>query len=350
MEYNHIEHKKPIYRIKAPLKEHLKHYSRLDNLPVSYEDLTEYQELYPLEDDKGKKTLWHMTIYSQESLDFLSKSLIEVYQKLVSEGDNIPYLRIDRIDFCSFGNSQPFRIRVVNEINENYDYFYIKQTDSSRIYGLELEEIFSPDRVNYLVDGQTLVEDHIVGIPVDEFILRNNEVAIENRLRLAKEFVKFNERTFVRLLGDMRAYNYVVEIIQDFDNVQYHLRAMDFDQQCYEGRKNIYKPQFYKGNIALVELVQELMTEEVAKQYQRIERVAMKKRYLASRQRTKSLLRIMRKDRISSKENINILRKELSDYHNDKDFLKFTNMGDILNRHMERMLKVDILSKSDPLI
>lgn len=349
MEYNHIEHKKPIYRIKAPLKEHLKHYSRLDNLPVTYEDLTEYQELYPLEDDNGKKTLWHMTIYSQESLDFLSKALIEVYQKLVSEGDNISYLRIDRIDFCSFGNSQPFRIRVVNEINENHDYFYIKKTDSSRIYGLELEEIFSPDRVNYLVDNQTLVEDHIVGIPVDDFILRNNDVAIENRLRLAKEFIRFNERTFVRLLGDMRAYNYVVEIIQDFDNVQYHLRAMDFDQQCFEGRKNIYKPQFYKGNLELVKLVQELMTEEVAKQYQRVERVAMKKRYLASRQRTKSLLRIMRKDHISTSENINMLRKELAAYHNDNVFMRFTNMGDILNRHLENMLNVDILSKSDSL-
>ena len=87
MEYNHIEHKKPIYRIKAPLKEHLKHYSRLDNLPVSYEDLTEYQELYPLEDDKGKKTLWHMTIYSQESLDFLSKS----YKLIINQIDSIIY-------------------------------------------------------------------------------------------------------------------------------------------------------------------------------------------------------------------------------------------------------------------
>lgn len=287
-----------------------------------------------------------MAMYNQENLDFLSKALIEVYQKLVSEGDNISYLRIDRIDFCSFGNSQPFRIRIVNEINENHEYYYIKKADSSRIYGLELEEIFSPDKVNYLVDRQTLIEDHIVGIPMDDFILRNNEVAIVNRLRLAKEFVKFNERTFVRLLGDMRSYNFVVEIIQDFDNVQYHLRAMDFDQQSFEGRKNIYKPQFYKGNMELVNLVQELMTDEVSSQYQRIERVAMKKRYLASRQRTKNLLRTMKKDRISTDENIDVLRNELSTYHNDQEFLKFTNMGDILNRHLEKMLNVDILSKS----
>lgn len=347
MDFNHIEHKKPIYRVKAHLKEHLRHYSRLDDLPISYEDLAEYQELYPMHDDSGTKTLWYMVMYNQENMKSLSQSLVEVYQKLVSEGDHIPYLRIDRIDFCSFGNSQPFRVRVVNEINDNYDYFYIKKADSSRIYGLELEEIFSPDRVNYLVDKQTLVEDHVVGIPGDDFILRKKNVAIENRLRLAKEFVKFNERTFVRLLGDMRAYNFVVEITQDFDNVQYRLRAMDFDQQSFEGRVNIYKPQFYKENIEFVKLVQELMTEEVTNQYKRIERVAMKKRYFASRRRTQSLLRIMRKDQISTNKNIHALRNELALYHKDKEFMKFTNMGDILNRHLERSLNIEILSKSE---
>ena len=288
-----------------------------------------------------------MAMYNQEDLQFLSTALVEVYQKLISEGDYIDYLRIDRIDFCSFGNSQPFRVRVVNEINENHDYFYVKKADASRIYGLELEEIFSPDRVNYLVDKQTLIEDHIVGIPADDFILKNTEVKIENRLRLAKEFVKFNERTFTRLLGDMRAYNFVVEITQDFDNIQYHIRAMDFDQQSYEGRKNIYKPQFYKDNIELVQLVQDVMTEEVTKQYQRVERVAMKKRYLAARNRTRSLLRIMRKDKISSNENIATLRDELAKHHNDEGFNKLVNMGEILNRHLEKCLNIEILSKSE---
>jgi len=349
MDFNHIEHKKPVYRIKAYLKDHLKKYSRLDELPVTYEDLTQYKEIFPLDDDNGNKTLWHMAMYDQESLEFLSKGLVEVYQKLFSEGDVNPYLIIDRIDFCSFGNSKPFRVRVVNEINDNYDYFYVKKADASRIYGLELEEIFSPDRVNYLVDKQTLVEEHVVGIPVDDFILKNKDVAIENRLRLAKEFIKFNERSFVRLLGDMRAYNFVVEITQDFDNVQYRLRAMDFDQQSYEGRMNIYKPQFYKDNIELVRLVQELMTEDVVQQYQRIERVAMKKRFFGSRQRTRSLLRQMRRDRISTNEHIAMLRSELAAHYKDDTFLNYANMGDILNRHLELSLNVDILSKSNPI-
>lgn len=37
-----------------------------------------------------------------------------------------------------------------------------------------------------------------------------------NEKRLAKEFVKFNERCLVRLLGDMRAYNYVFDISPNF--------------------------------------------------------------------------------------------------------------------------------------
>lgn len=345
MKYNDIQNKKPIYKIKVPLLEHLRQYSRLEKLPISYDDMVHFQDLIPLEDDKGDQTLWYSAMYPQEERAVLNHALVKIYQMLVSGGDHIPYLKIDRIDFCSFGNSKPFRVRVINEINDNYDYFYVKRADASRIYGLELEEIFSPDRVNYLVDKDTLVEDHIVGVPMDEFILRNKGIEIENRMRLAKEFVKFNERCFVRLLGDMRAYNFVVEIIQDFDNIQYRLRAMDFDQQSFEGRKNIYKPQYYKDNFALVKLAQELMTKDVSDQYQRIERVAMKKRYLAAKQRTKSLLRRMKKDKISTPENISIMAKDLARYHKDGCFLQLNSMGDILNKHLELSLGIEILSK-----
>jgi hypothetical protein len=205
-----------------------------------------------------------------------------------------------------------------------------------------MEEIFSPDKVSFLVSGDTLVEDHIIGIPCDDFIKKYQGVQIENRLRFAKEFVRFNERCFVRLLGDMRAYNFVVEIIQDFDNVRYRIRAMDFDQQSYEGRKNIYLPQFYIDNVILVELAQELMTTEIAEQYMKEERVAMRKRFLSAKQRTKSLLRRMKKDMISNPTNVKTLAQELSVYHNNNDFLLFTNMGDILTKHLELKLGITI--------
>lgn len=346
MEYNKIKYKKPAYSIKAHLKDHLRRYSRLETLPISYDDLLHFNDMIPLEDAAGNNTLWYSVMYNEHEADELYSSLVGVYEKLVNEGGEIPYLSIARIDFCSFGNSKPFRVKVRNEINDNYDYFYVKHADASRIYGLELEEIFSPDKVNYIVDNQTLIEEHVIGVPVDEFILKNENVRIENRLRLAKEFVKFNERSFVRLLGDMRAYNFVVEITQDFDNVQYRLRAMDFDQQSYEGRMNLYKPQFYKDNIELVNLVQELMTDEVAVQYQKMERVAMKKRFLSSKHRTRSLLRHMGKDKLTSKENLSILRRDLANYHSNTEFLKAINMSEILNLHLETTLNISILSRS----
>ena len=180
-------------------------------------------------DEADNPTLWHGVLYNQFELENLQSQLVRVYELLVADGDKIPFLKIASIEFCSFGNSKPFRIKVVNELNDNHDYFYIKRGDASRVYGLELEEIFSPDKISFLVQGETLIEEHIVGVPCDEFLLMNKNVKITNRLRFAKEFVKFNERCFTRLLGDMRAYNFVVEIIQDFDNIQYRFRPIDFD-------------------------------------------------------------------------------------------------------------------------
>lgn len=346
MHFNEIEYKKPFYRIKAPLREHLRQYSRTIELPISYDDLTHYHELIPMTDQDGNPTLWYGVLYAQGDLEFLQNQLVRVYELLVADGDELPYLRIESIEFCSFGNSKPYRIKVVNEINDNHDYFYIKRADASRVYGLELEEIFSPDKISFLVHGQTLVEEHIVGVPCDEFILKNEHVKIENRLRFAKEFVKFNERCFTRLLGDMRAYNFVVEIIQDFDNIQYRFRPIDFDQQSYEGRKNIYLPQFYVDNRALVELGQELLTVSIANQYMREERVAMKKRFSVSKQRTRSLLRRMKRDVISSSENRKLLIKELGEYHKTDDFNSLKSMGDILTKHMELKLGITFFEKA----
>ena len=341
---NHIEFKKPFFKIKAPLMDHLKAYSRVTNLPLQYDELLQYSDLIPMEDESGEPTLWYSVIYRPSDIDYIEEALKQTYQLLMMDGEAIPHLRVASIEFCSFGNSKPFRIKVINEMNDNHDYYYVKRADASRIYGLELEEIFSPDKVSFFVTGNTLIEEHIVGVPCDEFILKNKKVKIENRLRFAKEFVKFNERCFSRLLGDMRGYNFVVEIIQDFDNVQYRMRPIDFDQQSYEGRKNMYLPQFYKDNIELVVLVQELFIPSVIDQYQKEERTVMRKRFLASKTRTKSLLRRMKKDKISSPEYIKNLAKELSEYHNTDEFLTLKTMGDILVLHLEKKLSIKIFS------
>jgi hypothetical protein len=336
------QYKKPAFKIKAPLKEHLKHYSRYTELPLSYDDLTSYQDLIPTSDDGGASTLWYLVLYNSYEMDRIKEELIKIYELLVADGDKIPFLKIEMIEFCSFGNSKPFRIKVRNEINDNHDYFYVKKADASRVYGLELEEIFSPDKVSFLVSNSTIVIEHIVGIPCDEYIEMHKDVKIENRLRFAKEFVKFNERCFVRLLGDIRAYNFIIEIIQDFDNVQYRMRSIDFDQQSYEGKKNLYLPQYFKDNIELVSHAQEMLSTEMANQYAREERAAMKKRFLASKQRTRSLLRRMRKDMISTPLHTARLKKELAEFHQNPDFERCKNMGEVLILHLEQKLGVVI--------
>jgi hypothetical protein len=91
---------------------------------------------------------------------------------------------------------------------------------------------------------------------------------LSNKVRICKEFIKFNERCSVVLLGDMRAYNYVVDITPDFENEQYRVRPIDFDQQSYEGNRKMYLPQFFKENNEVVQLCLKHINLETARQYQ----------------------------------------------------------------------------------
>src|SRR3954462_9902104 len=245
--------KKPSYPIGEPLRAYLRRYRRERELPVTYERLRNFHETIPLVDNDGRNTLWESVAYHAQEMSALNEGLKRIYALLKVDGDFsvMQHLYIDRVDFCSFGNSTPFRIRIVNAYNDNQDYFYIKKADASRIYGLELEHLLSPNRLNFLTHGNTLVEEHIAGVPGNicpALWLENRDL---KPIRIAKELVKFNERCFVRLLGDMRSYNFVVLLTPDFDGWQVRIRAMDFDQQSYNGRKNFYLPQFFKENAPL---------------------------------------------------------------------------------------------------
>ena len=334
----HISKKKIMYPISGQLRSYLRTYDRERPLPVGYADLKRFDNAMKVYDKYGKDSLWVSTIYSQSDTAEIHQGLKEIYSVLKTGGDNSvhEHLHIERVDFCTFGNSNPFRIKIVNNFNDVYDYFYIKQADASRIYGLELEHILSPSRINYFVDTLTLIEEHIAGIPGDVFIklhLNNPEF---NQKRIAKEFVKFNERSFIRLLGDMRSYNYVFDITPDFEDVQFRIRAIDFDQQSYEGRRNLYLPQFFKENAALVDLVKKHINQEVIKQYQSEERTLIARRIISSRQQLKALLIAMEQDVIAPDEKIQQLKEELSN-HYEIDFSSCKSMGDIL-RHCLNML------------
>lgn len=341
---NIISKKKHFYPIVPQLRKYLKKVGRVMKFGLDYSDLLEHKLATPLLDKKGKDTLWETVFYEPERTEELNKALTYIYVMLKIEGDfsSLEHLRVDRIDYCAFGNSNPFRIRIVNTYNDNYDYFYVKTADASRVYGLELEHLLSPNRISYYVDGGTLIEEHIAGIPGDMFLATMLDNKQTNKVRLAKEFVKFNERCFITLLGDMRSYNYVMDITPDFDDVQYRIRAIDFDQQCFEGRKSLYLPQYFKENLPLVELGMELMNEKTVKQYQAEERSLIARRLIAARYRLKDLIDCMEIDSISTDEKIKQLREDLAAHHHTDDFLSCEKMGLILRLHLKMSLRQQI--------
>ncbi len=333
--------KKLLYPVNEELSDYLKRQGREVNLPISHKDLLNFTWSIPIKDAEGNYTAWEKAIYDNRDWDFLREGLVKIYAILKTEGDLsfTDHLDVARIDYCAFGNSLPFRIRIINKFNSNFDHYYMKITDASRIYGLELEHILSPNRITFYTDGGTLVEEHIPGIAGDLFIKDYFDKEETNKTRLAKEFVKFNERCFVRLLGDMRSYNFVVVATPDIECYQYRFRAIDFDQQCYEGRKNLYLPQFFKENNPFVQNVFAHLNKESVAQYRAEERSTMAFRVAASRFRLMELLNIMTRDTISPTEKRDLLKKQLNEHFNTESFNRCKSMGQILKTHLKYMLR-----------
>jgi hypothetical protein len=343
-ESNKPSRKKPMYPVREALRNYLNLHAREVKLPVTYNDLLQYTYSLPLKDKNGKDTLWEKPLYDMREWEFIRDGLVRIYAILKTEGDIsfTKHLDVARIDYCTFGNSNPFRIRIVNKYNDNYDHYYIKIADASRIYGLELEHILSPNRIIFFTHQNTLVEEHIPGIPGDIFIQQMLNNPETNNISLAKEFVKFNERSFVRLLGDMRSYNFVVSITPDIEDYQYRIRCIDFDQQSYEGRKNLYLPQFFKENYSYVDLSIKHLDKDSIEQYQTEERTMMALRLSSSRYRIKGLLDIMSKDIISTPEKTKQLAGELAAYHNNPAFFKCKSQGDIVKLNLKQMLRKNL--------
>jgi hypothetical protein len=330
--------KKPTYPINSFLLDYLGRYDRISRVPIVYDDLLRFSGSISVFDKNNQDTLWIRVYYNEYERNEIDLTLKKIYSLLHSDGNVgiIKYLNVDSIDFCTFGNSQPFRIKVRNILNDNYTHFYVKKADASRVYGLELEHILSPDKINFLVYQDTLIEEHIMGIAGDVFIKSHLEMCNETeKSQIAKEFVKFNERSMIRLLGDMRAYNYVIIPIHDFDQVVFRIRAIDFDQQCYEGNFKVYRPQFFKENYPMVKLVKEKLENSSIDQYKHEERAVLAKRIISAENRIKRLMRIMRNDTISTEEHVAQLKKELYSYTHDLNFKKAKSMGDIMSAAFE---------------
>lgn len=333
--------KKPIFPVSAALQKYLKTYQRDSRLPISYEDLLMFDESFPLMDKDGKDSLWEGPIYANSKIDEIHNGLKVIYANLKASGNLriVQHKYIDKIEYCTFGNTHPFRIRIVNRLNDVYDYFYVKRADASRIYGLEMEEILSPNQVNYLVDNETLVEEHIAGIPGDVFADTYLHKTEYNPTRIAKEFVKFNERCLVMLLGDMRAYNFVVQITPDFDDIQFRIRAIDFDQQFYEGNIKVYLPQFFKENFPYVKLSMDQLTDKTFLQYQQEEKSSILHRVRSERHRLADLRDVSNTEVLTSAENITQLKKGMAAHFADEKYLECKTMTDIIELNIKNIIR-----------
>jgi hypothetical protein len=335
-----ISKKKKIFPISADLREYLVGYSREVDIPIHYHELLRYTSSIALYDSSDQDTLWETVFYDQSDREEIHLNVKKIYALLKAGGDMnvMQHLYVDRIDLCVYGNTQPFRIRIVNRINDNFDYFYIKNADASRVYGLELEHLLSPNRISYLVHQNTLIEEHIAGIPGDKFMKEHMNLHHTNAIRLAKEFVKFNERCFVRLLGDMHSSNFVIDVTPDFEETHYRIRAIDFDQQSYEGKKSIYLPQYFKENNGLIQLGMKHITPESMRQYQKEERTLISNRVKSARVTIQNILNAMENDVLSPPENIESLREELGRHYQTQDFQKAKNMGQILRISLAQLI------------
>ncbi len=325
--------KKPSYPVNSSLMEYLERFDRKSKVSISYDDLLRFSGSVNVYDAENQDTLWIRVYYTEFERAEIDLTLKKIYSLLHSDGNLgiIKFLNVDCIDYCTFGNSKPFRIKVRNILNDNYTHFYIKKADASRIYGLELEDILSPDKINFLVFNDTLIEEHIIGIPGDVFIKKHLKKCTETeKAQIAKEFVKFNERCMIRLLGDMRAYNYVIVPIHDFDHIVFKIRPIDFDQQCYEGNFKVYRPQFFKENYPMVQLVKGKLEESSIEQYKNEERAALAKRIHSAENRVELLIEIMGNDTIAPEANLKQLKLELYRYTNDINFKRAKSMGNVM--------------------
>jgi hypothetical protein len=334
-----ISKKKIPFKISQKLRKYLVKTGREINLPLKYIDLLRYDNKITLYDKNGNDTLWETVFYAQSDLVEIYENLKSIYADLKTDGDEsvIKHLVVDRVDICSYANTLPFRIRISNKINDNYDYFYIKKADASRIYGLELEHLLSPNVLSYFTCENTLVEEHIAGITGDLFMLNHLNDSNLNPIRLAKEFIKFNERCFVRLLGDMHSSNFVIIITPDFEDFHYRIRAIDFDQQSYEGSKSVYMPQYFKQNNAIIDLGMKYMTSESVKQYQTEERSLIASRMKDEKVKLQDLMECMKKENIHLEKNLFQLRNELSQHYKNEAFLTCKTMGEVVETSLKML-------------
>ena len=119
--------------------------------------------------------------------------------------------------------------------------------------------------------------------------------------------------------------------------MQYRIRAMDFDQQSYDGRITFYRPHFFRENGALIDFGKKHMDVQSMRQYQAEERALIALRIKIERERLDSLLDAMCTEPLAPPEKIAQLREGLADHYDDATFLACHTMGELVRRSLEKL-------------
>src|SRR5690554_770320 len=136
----------------------------------------------------------------------------------------------------------------------------------------------------------------------------------------------------------MHSSNFVIDVTPDFEDTHFRIRAIDFDQQSYEGKKSIYLPQYFKQNNAMIQLGIKHITPESMVQYQREERALIATRLKSSTIEITDLLKSMEQDVISKPEHVASLKFELANHYKQNAFLQCKNMGELLRLSLMQVL------------
>ena len=120
-----ISRRKEKYPLSPPLMQYLHHFGRHAEVPLVYDDLLRFTASMPYENPSGRETLWLTVAYTPEVMAELQPKLTAIYALLKIGGDlsSAKHLAVERIDYGDFGNSRPFRIRIVNQFNGNADHY-----------------------------------------------------------------------------------------------------------------------------------------------------------------------------------------------------------------------------------
>jgi hypothetical protein len=133
----------------------------------------------------------------------------------------------------------------------------------------------------------------------------------------------------------MRSYSFVFVVTPDFEDMQLRVRAMDFDQQSYNGLRNFYRPQFFKENAPLVRYCDRQLRPETAKQYLREEQTLLLHRAELAAGRLGRLLTEMEHDPISPPEKVHVLRESLAEYYGRPEYKTCESMGALVRQNLE---------------